>query len=115
MKILFILNNAPYGLEQNYNALRLASSLARKNVELKVFLFSDAVLCAKKGQSVPQGYYNIEHMLKLVGKQGGEISVCGSCMDARGIAEDMLAEGAKRGTMAILTEWTAWADKVLVF
>jgi len=28
---------------------------------------------------------------------------------------DMLAEGAKRGTMPILTEWTAWADKVLAF
>lgn len=46
---------------------------------------------------------------------GGEISVCGSCLGARGITEEMLSEGAKRGTMVILTEWTAWADKVLVF
>jgi uncharacterized protein involved in oxidation of intracellular sulfur len=36
-------------------------------------------------------------------------------MDARGMAEAELIEGAKRGTMARLAEWTLQADKVLVF
>lgn len=116
MKNLFILNEQPYGGEKSYNGLRLAVALGKNADEkVRVFLMGDAAPCAVKNQKTPQGYYNIEHMLKLVARQGGEISVCGSCMDARGIAEEMLAEGAKRGTMAILTEWTAWADKALVF
>ena len=33
----------------------------------------------------------------------------------RGMAEERLIDGARRGTMDILTEWTVWADKILVF
>jgi sulfur relay (sulfurtransferase) complex TusBCD TusD component (DsrE family) len=36
-------------------------------------------------------------------------------MDARGMADDRLVEGAQRGSMDLLTEWTGSADKVLVF
>lgn len=115
-KTLFVLNDAPYGTERCYNALRLAGSLAkREGQELKVFLVGDAASCAKGGQKVPQGYYNIEVMLRAVARHGAEVGVCGTCMDARGIAESELAEGARRGTLEQLTDWTAWADKALVF
>jgi uncharacterized protein involved in oxidation of intracellular sulfur len=43
------------------------------------------------------------------------IGVCGTCMDARGIAETELLEGSHKSTMAELTAWTQWADKVIVF
>jgi uncharacterized protein involved in oxidation of intracellular sulfur len=116
MKTLFILNDAPYGTERSYNGLRLAGSLAkRENQEVKIFLVGDASSCAKGGQKVPQGYYNTEIMLKNVIRSNGEIGVCGTCMDARGISEAELLEGAKRGTMDQLTEWSIWADKVIVF
>jgi uncharacterized protein involved in oxidation of intracellular sulfur len=36
-------------------------------------------------------------------------------MDARGIADTELVNGAVRGNMAELGEWTAWADKVIVY
>ena len=71
--------------------------------------------CAKKGQKVPQGYYNIELMCRGVLHRGGEIGVCGSCMNARGITEDELLEGARPSTLDELTQWNVWADKVLVF
>jgi uncharacterized protein involved in oxidation of intracellular sulfur len=64
---------------------------------------------------MPQGYYNIGDMLGAVARRGGEIGVCGTCMDARGIGDAELVQGAHRGTLDELTEWTAWADKVLVF
>ena len=54
-------------------------------------------------------------MLGSVIRRKGEISVCGTCMDARGMTDERLIEGARRGTMDIVTEWTQWADKVLVF
>ena len=115
-KHLFILNDPPYGTERSYNALRLAISLSKVDGEaVRVFLMGDAAACAKAGQKVPQGYYNLGDMLGMVARRNAEIAVCGTCMDARGIADAELAEGARRGTMAQVTEWTVWADKVLVF
>jgi len=115
-RTLFILNDAPYGSERIYNGLRLAASLAKgEGEEVRVFLIGDAAGCAQRGQKVPQGYYNVEVMLRAVTRRGGEVGVCGTCMDARGITETDLADGARRSTLDELTEWTRWADRVLVF
>lgn len=116
MRTLLIINDPPYGTERAYNGLRVASSLAKGgDHEVKVFLLGDAASCAKSGQNLPQGYYSIERMLKGFRLKGGETGVCGTCTDARGITADELVEGARRSTMDELTEWTIWADKVLVF
>ncbi|OFW39428.1 MAG: hypothetical protein A3J29_20685 [Acidobacteria bacterium RIFCSPLOWO2_12_FULL_67_14b] len=115
-KTLFILNDPPYGTERSYNALRLAGSLAKREGEqVKVFLLGDAAGCAKKDQKVPQGYYNAEVMLRNVGRLGGEIGVCATCMDARGIADAELAEATHRSSLEELTNWVQWADRTLVF
>jgi uncharacterized protein involved in oxidation of intracellular sulfur len=74
----------------------------------------DAVACAKAGQNTPNGYYNIERMLKPVVRRGN-VLLCGSCMDARGLKESEIAEGSRRSSMAELTELTLAADKVIVF
>jgi uncharacterized protein involved in oxidation of intracellular sulfur len=112
---LFILNDAPYGNERAYNALRLAAAMARRNGEqVRMFLMADAVGCAKGGQKVPEGYYNVQLMLGRVLRKG-EVGLCGTCMDARGLRDDELVEGARRGTLEQLADWTAEADKVLVF
>jgi uncharacterized protein involved in oxidation of intracellular sulfur len=116
MKYLMILNDAPYGTERSYNGLRLARTLLKTGeAEVKMFLIGDAAGCAKHGQKVPQGYYNIGDMLSMVVRNRGEVGVCGSCIDARGIAAEDLIEGALRSTMDQLTAWTQWADKVIVF
>lgn len=116
MKILFLLNDAPYGSERTYNALRLAGSASRQpEVEVRVFLIGDAVASAKSGQKVPSGYYNTASMLDAVVRHGGAVGVCGSCLDARGVGEAELVEGAHRGSMDELTSWTLEADKVVVF
>ena len=48
MKVLVILNDAPYGSEHTYNGLRLAASLAKQSgVEVKVFLAGDAASCPR--------------------------------------------------------------------
>ena len=115
-KTLFILNDPPYGTERSYNGLRLAGSLAKRDDEqVRVFLIGDAASCAKAGQKVPQGYYNLEVMLRAVTRRGGEVGVCGTCMDARGMGDAELAEGTRRSTLEELTDWTQWAERVLVF
>ena len=116
MKTLIILNDAAYGNERTYNGLRLALSLAKsEGVDLRVFLMGDSVTAAKPGQKTPEGYYNLERMLRgLVAKQL-LIGACGTCLDARGMADDPLVEGAHRSSLAELTTWTIWADKVITF
>lgn len=112
---LFILNDAPYGNERAYNGLRLAGALAGKEgQQVRLFLLADAVGCGKAGQKVPPGYYSIQLMLGKVVRQG-EVALCGTCMDARGMADTELIEGAKRSTLAQLADWTVEADKVLIF
>lgn len=117
MNMLFILNDPPYGTERCYNALRLANAVLKKNPEsaVTVFLMADAVSCARKGQRTPDGYYNIERMLKRFATGKGELLLCGTCMDARGLGESDIMDGAKRSTMDELASNTLAADKVIVF
>jgi uncharacterized protein involved in oxidation of intracellular sulfur len=114
--ILIILNDPPYGTERSYNGLRLAMAIGRQpDSRVRVFLMGDAASCSKGGQTTPQGYYNLERMVRSVVQRGGEVGVCGSCMDARGLREAELAAGARRSSMDELTQWTLEADKVIVF
>ena len=116
MRFLFILNDPPYGTERSYNGLRLARSLAGKEgTELRLFLLGDAVGCAVSGQKTPDGYYNLDTMIRALGRKRVSIGCCGTCMDARGITEAMLSDGAHRSSMDELTDWTLWAEKVITF
>lgn len=117
MKTLFIINDPPYGTERVFNALRLANALLKHDAaaEVWVFLMADAVVGARKGQKTPDGYYNVERMLKRVRAAKGRILLCGTCMDARGMIDDDLMDGARRSTMDELAQATTAADKVLVF
>ncbi|MBI4807851.1 MAG: DsrE family protein [Nitrosomonadales bacterium] len=116
MKTLFILNDAPYGSERTYNGLRLAGAVAKQEgSSVRVFLIGDGAASAHRNQKVPQGFYNIEVMIGNVVRHGGEVGICGTCMDARGMGDSEIADGTHRSTLVELAEWTAWADKVLVF
>jgi uncharacterized protein involved in oxidation of intracellular sulfur len=75
----------------------------------------DAASCAVAEQTTPNGYYNIERMLKVFVSRGGKIGVRGSCMDARGLKAETLSQGAHRSSMDELTSWTKGANKVIVF
>ena len=114
MKTLIILNDPPYGTERSYNGLRLAKALINEGAEIALFLIADAVQCAKSGQKVPQGFYNIELMVKSIARKG-EVLLCGTCMDARGISDEEIIEGTRRSTMKELAEQTVAADKVITF
>ena len=116
MKILVVLHDPPYGTERSYNGLRLAGSLARRDgVEVRVFLFGDAVGCALNNHKVPDGYYHLDRMATAVVRHGGEIGCCGACMDARGFTDELLVHGACSSTLEEATDWTIWADKVVSF
>lgn len=117
MNILIIVNDAPYGTEKMYNALRLAMTLGKEHPDVKVnlFLMADAVTGGLPNQVTPTGYYNIERMMKSVINHGTKVKACGSCADARGIKNLRLIDGVEMSTMSELTQWTIEADKVVTF
>lgn len=117
MKVLIILNDAPYGTEKAYNALRLATQIQKdyEQSEVVVFLMADAVGCAIPGQNTPNGYYNIERMLKAVTNKGGKIKICTSCVETRGLKDIRFVDGAELSTMKELTQLTIECDRVVTF
>lgn len=59
-----------------------------------VSFFGDAVMCAIAGQQPPEGHYHLDRMLKPLVRRC-EVACCGTCMDARGLDEKALIEGAQ--------------------
>lgn len=115
--LTIILNGAPYGDEKIYHALRLTKALlsAAQEMKINIFLLGDAVAAAKKGQKTPEGFYNLESMLKELIDHGVCVQACRTCIAARGLAEQDLLEGAKIGTMISLAHWIEESQKILSF
>ena len=116
MRVVIIVNDAPYGIERSYNALRLAGVLLQvePELDLTVFLLGDAVTAAKAGQTTPQGFFNIERMLIPI-KRKGLVLACETCLAARGLEAKDLAEGVRSAKLGELGTLVLDADKVLTF
>ena len=117
MKFLIIINDAPYGTEKAYNAIRLAIQVLKDkpHSEVWIFLMADAATCALPNQVTPNGYYNIERMLKIFISKGGKVKICGICADARGLKTLMLIEGTQLSNLSELADWAINADKIMTF
>ena len=105
--ILFIVNDSTYSGEKTFNAVRFAINMKEehsKDVNIKLFCFSDAILC-----------FNIQQLIDILAAQGAEIKLCTSCVKARGLLDAKLIDGVTLGTLDDVSEWTLWADKVLTF
>ncbi len=116
--ITLILTSAPYGDEKIWNALRLARALTVGTDKMKVniFLIGDAVTVAKKGQKPPEGFYNLEQMLKELIDQGSPVVACRTCVNARGFTKEELTEGIRVGTtVGDLAGWVKTSQKVISF
>jgi uncharacterized protein involved in oxidation of intracellular sulfur len=116
--ITLILNTAPYGDERVWNALRLAKALmtGTEKMKVNVFLIGDSVGVAKKGQKPPEGFYNLEKMLKELVDQGAEVVACRTCINARGLSQEELVDGVRVGTtVGDLVQWVKRSQKVLSF
>jgi len=68
-QLTIVIQEAPYGSEKAYNALRYASALLVQQVAVNLFLLADGVGVAKRNQKTPTGYYNTADMLgQLIAK-----------------------------------------------
>jgi uncharacterized protein involved in oxidation of intracellular sulfur len=113
---LFIVNDSPYGSQRTYNALRLAVSVARSaDSHVQVFLFGDGVTTGLGQVSPMNAFYNPQEMLSQLARSGAELGACKTCLEQRGISDEMLLDCVRRRTLDDLTAWTEQADKVLTF
>lgn len=115
MKILIIINDAPYGSEKAWNALRIAMQFQKdfEEAEVRVFLMADGVFCAIPNENIPTGLYNIEKMLEAVIQKEGKVLFCTTCGDARGLKSMKRIAGTEWSGMKELTQWIADSDKVI--
>jgi uncharacterized protein involved in oxidation of intracellular sulfur len=72
-KLTIVIQDAPYGSEKAYNALRYASALLTKQVAVNLFLLADGVGVAKRDQKTPSGYYNTADMLSQLIAKGVKV------------------------------------------
>jgi uncharacterized protein involved in oxidation of intracellular sulfur len=116
MNVLFILNDSPYTSQRSYNGLRLALSMAKSQpASLRIFLFGDGVICGL-GQPAPlNAFYNVQEMLSGLAQRNIQIGACKTCLEQRGISDEMLLAAVKRSTLDDLTKWNEEAEKVLTF
>ena len=116
-KYSFYRNDSTYSGEKTFNAVRFAINMKEehsKDVNIKLFCFSDAILCGIAGQNPNEGF-NIQQLIDILAAQGAEIKLCTSCVKARGLLDAKLIDGVTLGTLDDVSEWTLWADKVLTF
>lgn len=116
MRVLIILHAPPYDSEHAYEALRLAGALLQveDDLELTVYLTAGGVLCAKRGQTTPNGYYNIERMLTPVLRKG-MVMACRSCLEVRGLTSSDLVDGVIEARLGDLAQLTLESERILVY
>lgn len=113
--VTIVLQDAPYGNEKVWNALRLSQALVSVGSQVRIFLYGDSVAAAKKGQNPPKGYYNIGDMLKALMEKGVEVRSCLTCTNARGLTQDDFLEGAVVGKTIDLARWIHEGGQVMTF
>ncbi|MFQ5736334.1 MAG: DsrE/DsrF/TusD sulfur relay family protein [Thermodesulfobacteriota bacterium] len=113
--VTIVLQDAPYGNEKVWNALRLSQALLSTDTKVRIFLYADSITAAKKGQSPPKGFYNIGDMLKALIDRGVEVRSCLTCTNARGLTQDDFVEGAVVGKTLDLARWVAEGGQVMTF
>lgn len=118
MSVLIIFNHQPYdGSDVAWNALRLADTLAKKGVELRIFLMNDSVDLARDATEKPEFYdHDLVKMLKELYKNGTRLKVCGTCQARCGLHKNKpYFNDEIKGTMDDLASWVINSDKVLTF
>ena len=114
-RVTIVLQDAPYGNEKAWNALRLSEALIAEGVSVRIFLYGDSVAMGKKGQKPPEGFYNVEEMLKKLIAKGADVRSCLTCTRARGFTHSDYIEGLTIGKTLDLARWVKEEGKVMVF
>jgi len=117
MNALIVFNRPPYdGTNVTWNGLRLAETLRKMGIEVRVFLMNDSVDLARDATQPAEDYFDLGDMLKGLIAKEVTVKVCGTCKVRCGIHKgEPYFEGAKEAKMTELTEWIEQADRIIMF
>jgi len=117
MNTLIIFNGPPYdGTDVTWNGLRLAEQLRKLEMEVRVFLMNDSVDLARDASKPPEGYFDLQKMMKDLIAKGVTVKVCGICNARCGLYKgEPYFGGAHDATMPELAEWVKQADRIITF
>lgn len=117
MNTLIIFNHLPYdGTDVSWNGLRLAEQLRKLDLEIRIFLMNDSVDLARDASKPPEGYFDLQKMLKDLISEGVAVKVCGTCKARCGIYKsEPYFEGAQEAKMTELADWVKQADRIISF
>ena len=109
-----VISESPYGREKPYTALRFALSSLVDEHNVNLFLVQDGVFVGLKEQA-PKQYPNHFELLETFLEEGGKLRVCGVCINARGVSQEDLIDGAEVVGMHEFVDWVAESGNVLMF
>lgn len=103
--VVMIANGAAYGQESLFNALRLAIALKEQQAELdlRLFLMSDAVVAGLAGQQPHEGYH-LQQMLEILTAQQVPVKLCKTC------ATRAASAGCRWRTASPSARWWSWRN-----
>ncbi len=112
--ITITVGHPPYGGDEVFSALMLASNLIM-DTKINVFLMGEGVYVAKKSQETPENYPNMGKLLQEILKNGGKVLACLPCLKTRGLIQEDLIEGVKPGTISDFSAWIKDSKTVINF
>ena len=117
MNTLIIFNRSPYdGTDVAWNGLRLAEQLRQLDLEVRIFLMNDSVDLARDASKPPEGYFDLQEMLKDLIAKNVAVKVCGTCKARCGIHKGKpYFEGTQEAKITELADWVKQADRIITF
>ncbi len=114
--VTIVIQNAPYKSDNKaWHALRFAGAALVEDMTVRLHLLDNGVEVGQKNQQVPEGFVNLEELLKELMEYGIEVRACGTALDHCAIDEDAMIDGVERGSMKALAAWVKTSDNVMTF
>ena len=115
MKITIEVMKPAYTYEDMDSALHIAEAALNRGHEVRLFLFSDAVIGANKGIKPIRIDRVIPEKLKALIEKGLKVDLCGICMDYRGLTAEHIIDGASQSGLPELAQLVVTSDVFINF
>lgn len=117
-KIVIISTIGPESHEKATLPFVFATAAQSMDVEISVFLQSNAVVLAKQGETEKikaEGLLPLKDLFDNFFEEGGQMFICSPCIKERGISPDQLVEGAQPAAAGTLVDEVLSAKTVLTY
>ncbi len=105
-----LLFSTPYSSENTDTAIKLARAALGQGHRVTVFAYGDSVHSFTKGQKAT-GIPNAEREFQTLIEKGLKVDLCGTCLNFRGIGNDLVVNGAEPSSMRNLCKLIDGCDR----